>query len=138
MAPVARAEIEADAKIITVQRLKQPLNTLGSPTKYLSSGSPPTGRKFSRRSTPRKASSGRLFGCLRFRLVSPTLWLASRDKYRPEGLRMPAPSPSTDTQFTKRAQKIRSVRNASIGLGTAVPLAYLFRGAYFLMDGRLR
>lgn len=30
--PAARAEIEADAKIITELTVKQPLNTLGSPT----------------------------------------------------------------------------------------------------------
>jgi hypothetical protein len=49
-----------------------------------------------------------------------------------EGRRMLAPPASAGEQFVTRAQRIRRVRQASLGLAILLPLAYVLRGSYFL------
>ena len=131
--PAARAEIEADAKIITELTAEAAIEHARLADKVPIEWLTANWQKIQPTLDPQEGVRRQTFWLLEVPSIELSYALAGFPEtvISFEGLRMLAPSPSTDTQFTKRAQKIRLVRNASIGLGTAVPLAYLFRGAYF-------
>lgn len=128
-----RAEVEADAKIITELTAESALAyaqfTAQVPAEWLAAN----WQKIQPALDTQEGVRRQTFWLLEVPSIELSYALAGfpESVISFEGLRMLAPSPSTDTQFTKRAQRIRLVRNASIGLGVAVPLAYLFRGTYF-------
>lgn len=129
----SRQEVEADAKILEEIAAEGPLSP-----EILASKIPNIWLERHWRKIQPKLQIGERVRAQSFLLLEvPTVEVAySLPGKTPtvisfEGCRMLAPPPSLDPFLVARAERLRLARYALAGLSLIVPIAYLFRGAYF-------
>lgn len=131
--PAARAEVEADAKIIVEMAGEGPLSYNDVVQRVAADWLAVNWQRIQPTLGEGERIRRQTFWLLEVPSIELSYSLAATAQTRIsfEGRRMLAPPPSIDRQFAERAQRIWLVRYALIGLCVVIPIAYLLRGAYF-------